>query len=110
MVLRQLSVILFLLATNLSGMAPAFATEVQVADNIFLVKRGELLTPPLDAGVLEGVTRDAVIEIAQSDGAGLMQSLLTQVNNPVPVMIVDININAYMPELVFHIVQHAAKK
>ena len=30
-------------------------------DNIFIVKRGELLTPPIDAGILEGITRQAVI-------------------------------------------------
>ncbi|MCA9270887.1 MAG: aminotransferase class IV, partial [Planctomycetales bacterium] len=35
-------------------------------DNIFLVKRGELYTPPTDAGILEGITRNAVIEIAGS--------------------------------------------
>ncbi|MCA9226868.1 MAG: aminotransferase class IV, partial [Planctomycetales bacterium] len=37
-------------------------------DNIFLVSRGELLTPPLDAGILEGITRDVVIELAQAAG------------------------------------------
>ncbi|MCA9296616.1 MAG: branched-chain-amino-acid transaminase [Phycisphaerales bacterium] len=35
-------------------------------DNSFLVKRGELYTPPTDAGILEGITRNAVIEIAGS--------------------------------------------
>lgn len=35
------------------------------ADNIFLVKKGDVFTPPLDAGVLEGITRDAVIEVAR---------------------------------------------
>jgi branched-chain amino acid aminotransferase len=34
-------------------------------DNIFLVNKGEVLTPPIDAGILEGITRDAVIEIAR---------------------------------------------
>src|SRR3954462_2167638 len=34
-------------------------------DNIFLVRHGELWTPPLEAGILEGVTRDAVIEVAR---------------------------------------------
>ena len=29
-------------------------------DNIFLVRDGRLLTPPNDAGILEGITRDAV--------------------------------------------------
>ncbi|MEX2118090.1 MAG: branched-chain-amino-acid transaminase [Pirellulales bacterium] len=33
-------------------------------DNIFLVRDGVLLTPPIDAGILEGVTRQAVIELA----------------------------------------------
>ena len=34
-------------------------------DNVFLVRRGELLTPPIDAGILEGVTRDVVIDLAR---------------------------------------------
>src|SRR6516225_2873992 len=34
-------------------------------DNIFLVKSGALFTPPLDAGILKGVTRDTVIELAR---------------------------------------------
>jgi branched-chain amino acid aminotransferase len=34
-------------------------------DNIFLVRHGVLLTPPLEAGILAGVTRDAVIELAR---------------------------------------------
>jgi len=34
-------------------------------DNIFLVKHGALRTPPIDAGILEGITRNTVIELAQ---------------------------------------------
>jgi branched-chain amino acid aminotransferase len=34
-------------------------------DNIFLVRGGMLYTPPLDAGILAGVTRNAVIELAR---------------------------------------------
>ena len=37
-------------------------------DNIFLVHRGVLLTPPLEAGILAGITRDAVIEVAREAG------------------------------------------
>jgi len=37
-------------------------------DNIFLVRGGQLYTPPLDAGILEGITRDAIIEIAREAG------------------------------------------
>ncbi|MCA9101525.1 MAG: branched-chain-amino-acid transaminase [Planctomycetales bacterium] len=33
-------------------------------DNIFVVRDGVLRTPPTDAGILEGITRDVVIELA----------------------------------------------
>jgi branched-chain amino acid aminotransferase len=35
-------------------------------DNIFVVRRGELHTPGIDAGILEGITRDAVLELARA--------------------------------------------
>ncbi|MFC1501400.1 branched-chain-amino-acid transaminase [Elusimicrobiota bacterium] len=34
-------------------------------DNIFIYKNGVLITPPISAGALEGITRDAVMEIAK---------------------------------------------
>jgi len=37
-------------------------------DNIFLVKDGKLFTPPADIGALEGVTQDAVIQLAGKRG------------------------------------------
>ncbi|MDO4583619.1 MAG: branched-chain-amino-acid transaminase [Planctomycetia bacterium] len=37
-------------------------------DNIFLVRDGVLITPPTDAGILEGVTRDAVMDLAREAG------------------------------------------
>ena len=37
-------------------------------DNIFVVRRGEIHTPPVDAGILEGITRDAVLELARGTG------------------------------------------
>jgi branched-chain amino acid aminotransferase len=37
-------------------------------DNIFLVRSGVLLTPPADAGILEGITRAAVIHLAEQSG------------------------------------------
>lgn len=37
-------------------------------ENIFLVVRGELLTPPAAASLLPGITRDSVIEIARDLG------------------------------------------
>jgi len=47
-------------------------------DNIFLVRHGELWTPPLEAGILQGVTRDAVIEIADKIGIKTHQTPLTK--------------------------------
>ena len=35
------------------------------AENIFLVKNGDLYTPPISSGALEGITRDTVIDIAE---------------------------------------------
>ncbi|MBX6315091.1 MAG: branched-chain-amino-acid transaminase [Isosphaeraceae bacterium] len=37
-------------------------------DNIFVVRKGEIHTPSIDAGILEGITRDAVIELARAAG------------------------------------------
>jgi branched-chain amino acid aminotransferase len=47
-------------------------------DNIFLVKKGVLRTPPIDAGILEGVTRNAVIELAQGAGIPVQEVALTR--------------------------------
>jgi branched-chain amino acid aminotransferase len=37
-------------------------------ENLFLVKRGKLFTPPSSAGILAGITRDAVITLAADLG------------------------------------------
>lgn len=34
-------------------------------DNIFILSRGVLKTPPVDAGILEGITRNAVVRLAR---------------------------------------------
>ncbi|MAT70923.1 MAG: branched-chain amino acid aminotransferase [Planctomycetaceae bacterium] len=47
-------------------------------DNIFLVKHGRLLTPSLDAGILEGVTRNAVIELAQEAKIEVRECAITK--------------------------------
>ena len=47
-------------------------------DNVFLVRRGELLTPPIDAGILEGVTREVVIDLARQDGIVVREIPLTR--------------------------------
>jgi len=47
-------------------------------DNIFVVKKGELRTPPLHAGLLEGVTRNAVMELARKAGIAVHEMTLTR--------------------------------
>ena len=37
------------------------------AANIFLVRKGDLITPPVTADILEGITRDAVMELAERE-------------------------------------------
>lgn len=47
-------------------------------DNIFLVRNDMLYTPPNDAGILEGITRGAVIELAEASGRQVRQTALTK--------------------------------
>jgi branched-chain amino acid aminotransferase len=47
-------------------------------DNIFLVRSGVLYTLPLDAGILAGVTRDAVIELARGANIEVREIPLTK--------------------------------
>jgi branched-chain amino acid aminotransferase len=47
-------------------------------DNIFLVRDGVLQTPPLEAGILEGITRDAVIELAREANIEVREMSLTR--------------------------------
>ncbi|MCO6043740.1 branched-chain-amino-acid transaminase [Aeoliella sp. ICT_H6.2] len=47
-------------------------------DNIFIVKDGRLLTPPLDAGILAGVTREAVMDLALELCIPLAEPALTK--------------------------------
>jgi branched-chain amino acid aminotransferase len=48
------------------------------ADNIFLVKHGNLRTPHLAAGILEGVTRNLVIELARAAKIPVQEMALTR--------------------------------
>lgn len=47
-------------------------------DNIFIIKKGVLITPPTYAGVLEGVTRNAVIELAKKRGLVVKETLFSR--------------------------------
>jgi branched-chain amino acid aminotransferase len=47
-------------------------------DNIFIVKRGVLKTPGTDAGILDGVTRNAILELAKVGGIPVQEMALTR--------------------------------
>jgi branched-chain amino acid aminotransferase len=45
-------------------------------DNVFIVKHGVLKTPPPDAGILEGLTRNAVMQLARDAGYDVREATL----------------------------------
>ncbi len=47
-------------------------------DNIFIVKDNEILTPPTTAGILIGITRNVVIELANEAGMTVKEEQLTR--------------------------------
>lgn len=44
-------------------------------DNIFVVRGGKLITPPVEAGILDGITRSAVIEVAADENITVHETL-----------------------------------
>lgn len=57
--------------------AEGFVAEC-TGDNLFIIKNSELLTPPLSAGALYGITRQTVIELAQQAGVKVSEPNLTR--------------------------------
>ena len=47
------------------------------AENIFTVKNGKITTPPLEADILNGITRDSVIKIINASGKKVIQKNIT---------------------------------
>jgi branched-chain amino acid aminotransferase len=47
-------------------------------ENIFIARDGELITPPLSAGALVGITRDSVMRIARDLGVGVHEADLVR--------------------------------
>ncbi len=45
-------------------------------ENIFVVRDGKIVTPPLGASVLPGITRDAVVKLAEQIGVPVVESLI----------------------------------
>ena len=47
-------------------------------DNIFIIKKGVLYTPPVYAGILEGITRNTIMEIARGLGITVREELFSR--------------------------------
>ena len=48
------------------------------ADNVFVIKNGQLFTPPVTAGSLRGITRGAVLDLAVEEGVPVSEPELTR--------------------------------
>jgi len=47
-------------------------------DNVFIINKGIVYTPPVSAGSLEGITRDVVIRLAREEGLEVIERNLTR--------------------------------
>jgi branched-chain amino acid aminotransferase len=47
-------------------------------DNLFVIKNGRISTPPINAGILAGVTRSVVFELADKNGIPIKEEDLTR--------------------------------
>jgi branched-chain amino acid aminotransferase len=45
-------------------------------ENLFVVKDGRLMTPPAASSILQGITRDTVVKLAQADGLEVVEQAL----------------------------------
>ena len=82
--LNYLNNILAKIEANLAGTMEAIMLNPQgyvaeaTGDNIFMIKERTLLTPPSYANILEGITRNAVIELARRRGLEVKEELFTR--------------------------------
>jgi branched-chain amino acid aminotransferase len=82
--LNYLNNILVKLEANQAGVQEALMLNDQgyvtegSADNIFIVKNGVVYTPPVYLGALEGITRNAIIDVARAIGYEVRESPFTR--------------------------------
>ncbi len=82
--LNYLNNVMAKIEANLAGVSEAillnnegYVTEC-TGDNIFIVKNGEIITPPPFLGILEGVTRNFILEIAEQMGYPTSEKVFTR--------------------------------
>ncbi|MFO0614441.1 MAG: branched-chain amino acid transaminase [Polyangiaceae bacterium] len=47
-------------------------------ENLFIVKKGRLITPPLSASILAGITRDTILNLAEEEGIPVAEEMITR--------------------------------
>ncbi len=81
--LNYLNSILAKIESNIAGVDEAICLDKTgfvcegVAENIFIVKDGKVITPPTSTGALRGITRNAVMELAAKLGYPVIERNLT---------------------------------
>jgi len=82
--LNYLNSVLAKIEANLAGVSEAifltregYVSEC-TGDNVFIVKKGVVITPPSYLGLLEGVTRNAVLELAAKLGYPADEAVFTR--------------------------------
>jgi branched-chain amino acid aminotransferase len=82
--LNYLNNILVKLEANQAGVQEALMLNDQgyvtegSADNIFIVKNGIVYTPPVYLGALEGITRNAILDVAKAQGFEVRETPFTR--------------------------------
>lgn len=82
--LNYLNNVLVKIEANLAGVPEALMMNTDgyvaegSADNIFIIKNNELITPPGYIGALEGITRNAVLEVARQKGYEAREGVFTR--------------------------------
>jgi branched-chain amino acid aminotransferase len=82
--LNYLNNILAKIEANIAGVEEAIMLNSDgyvaecTGDNIFILKGGQMFTPPLSAGALYGITRGVVMEMAREAGLSVSEPNLTR--------------------------------
>ena len=82
--LNYLNNVMARIEANLAGADEALMLNDQgnvaecTADNVFIIKHGQVFTPPISAGALRGITRAVVFEIAAETGIKIAETEITR--------------------------------
>src|SRR5947199_542757 len=82
--LNYLNNVMARIEANLAGADEALMLNDQgnvaecTADNVFIIKHGQIFTPPIAAGALRGITRSVVFDIAAETGLKIAETGITR--------------------------------